>query len=276
MTLEELLHQPQALPSAPGIVKELIQSFEDENISLQDISRKISADQVLTVKLLRLANSAHYHVSRTIGTVDQAVTLLGFLTVRTLVISTGLTGSFKSIKGINPEYFWRYSLHSAVVAKWLARKTHQNLETAFTIGLMHAIGELVMRLGMPDKCEQMDKMIDFWSLRRLEMERIDFGYGYDKVSAALASHWGFPSEFISTLEMFSDPLAEEPVDRLAVIVHLATWFARAYKNGLSVEDMEADFPTEIAEVIGLTFAEVNEEMPSLDELSGGLDVLIAG
>ena len=73
MNIQQLFEQPLALPSAPNVVKELIQSFQDEDVSIQEITKKIELDQVIGAKLLRLANSAHYHASRTIGTIDLAV-----------------------------------------------------------------------------------------------------------------------------------------------------------------------------------------------------------
>ena len=276
MELEALLEQPQALPSAPGIVQELIASFGDEDVSIEEIVRKIAADQVLSAKLLRLANSAYYHVSRSIGTVDHAVVMLGFVTVRTLVISSGLTGSFKPMPGFNLEYFWRYSLHTAVVAKWLAKKTRQNQDAAFTIGLMHAIGQLVMHAGMPQQCLDIDSIGDPWSERRMELETGAFGYHFATVSAELANRWNFPADFSATIAAFPEPLAHEPLNKMAAIVHLAAWFARAQKNALSIEEMSASFPDNVGAAIGLSFDEINDEMPSLDELSEGLDVLITG
>lgn len=276
MKLEALFDHPQALPSAPGVVQELINSFADEDVSTNEIARKIAADQVLSAKLLRLANSAHYHVSRSIGTVDQAVTMLGFVTVRTLVISSGLTGSFKPIKGFDLEYFWRYSLHTAVVAKWLARKTKQHQDMAFTIGLMHAIGQLVMHTAMPEQCAQIDTIAAPWSDNRLQAEKAVLGYDFATVSAELATRWNFPADFSATITAFSEPSAQDPINKMAVVIHLAAWFARAQKNALSVEKMQAAFPNEIGASIGLMFDEINEEMPSLDELSEGLDVLISG
>lgn len=276
MKLEALFDQPQALPSAPGIVQELIHSFSEEHISIPEITKKISADQVLSAKLLRLANSAHYHVSRTIGTVDHAVIMLGFVTVRTLVISSGLTSSFKPTQGFALEYFWRYSLHTAVVAKWLARKTHQNLDMAFTIGLMHAIGQLIMHSAMPEQCRRIDEIADPWNERRLEIEKEALGYHFATVSAELANRWKFPADFAAAIEAFPEPLRHDSLRQMAAIVHLAAWFARAQKNALSIEEMQASFPDDIGACIGLTFNAINDEMPSLDELSEGLDLLITG
>jgi hypothetical protein len=63
---------------------------------------------------------------------------------------------------------------------------------------------------------------------------------------------------------------------MASIVHLAAWFARAQKNALTIEQMQATFPADIGATLGLTFDDINDEMPSLDELSEGLDILISG
>lgn len=276
MKLEALFDQPQALPAAPGIVQDLIKSFGDEGVSSLEIVSRISADQVLSAKLLRLANSAHYHASRTIGTVDGAVNMLGFITVRTLVISSGLIGSFKPIKGFELEYFWRYCLHTAVVAKWLARETEENLDMAFTAGMMHAIGQLVMHAGMPQACLDLDQSTDPWHEDRMAAEARAFGYHFAMVSAELARRWKFPPEFAAAIAAYPQPLQQDPVNKMAAIIHLATWFARAQKNALTVEAMQAAFPDAVGTSLGLDFDAINAAMPSLDELCEGLDQLITG
>ena len=73
MTLDELLQNPKALPTAPKVLADLIHSFEDPEVSVAQITRTLSADPVLSAKLLRLANSAYYKVSRSIATVEDAV-----------------------------------------------------------------------------------------------------------------------------------------------------------------------------------------------------------
>lgn len=121
MKLDALFQQQNALPSIPKVVQEVIDSFNNDSVSIDEIARKLSADQVLSAKLLRLANSSYYHASRTVGSVDDAVLMLGFMTVRTLVVSSGLTGGFKAMPGVDLKQFWRYSLNTAVAAKWIAK-----------------------------------------------------------------------------------------------------------------------------------------------------------
>ena len=128
MTLEELLLHPNALPTVPKVVEELIASFEKPDVCLDEVARTLSLDPVLSAKLLRLANSAYYHVSRRIGNVEDAIRMLGFVTVRTLVISSGLVGGFKTVPGLDLKRFWRYSLHTAVAARYIAKKVGLNTD----------------------------------------------------------------------------------------------------------------------------------------------------
>ena len=276
MNFEALFQQQAALPSIPKVVQEVIESFNNENVSIEDIAKKLSADQVLSAKLLRLANSSYYHVSRTVGTVDDAVLMLGFMTVRTLVVSTGLTGSFKSMSGVDLKQFWRYSLHTAIVAKWLAKKKQLNSDLAFTVGLMHAIGQLVMHAAMPEQLLQVDKIASPIDARRLDVERTSFGYNFSDVSAELARRWRFPVEFSEILKTYPEPQEVKPLNKVAVVIHLAAWRARCEENKYSREEMEATCPAAVAAVIDVSAALLLDELPPLSELGAGMEELISG
>ena len=275
MNFEALFQQQAALPSIPKVVQEVIESFNNENVSIEEISKKLSADQVLSAKILRLANSSYYHVARSIGTVDDAVLMLGFMTVRTLVVSTGLTGSFKSMAGVDLKLFWRYSLHTAIVAKWLAKKLQLNSDLAFTVGLMHAIGQLVMHAGMPEQTLQIDKIASPIDARRLDVERTTFGYDFADVGAELAKRWRFPEEFSTVIKGFAAPVEATSFNKIAAVVHIAAWRARAEENDYSAEEMESTFPEQIAAKLGIAAAVVLEELPPLAELGAGMEELLA-
>ncbi len=274
MTLETLLQNPNALPTAPKVVEELISSFDNVDVSVEEIARKLSLDPVLSAKLLRLANSAYYHVSRRIGNVEDAVRMLGFVTVRTLVISSGLVGGFKTVPGLDLKRFWRYSLHTAVAAKWLAKKVGVNTDLAFTIGMMHALGQLVMHAGLPTEAQALDQSVDPYDAGRMQAERAALGYDFAQVGAELAVRWKFPDIFADTIRAFPDAAGHAPSGRMAGVIHLAAWRARADEMKMTDEQRAAALPVEVVAGLGLGADEILQDMPSLPELSAGLEELI--
>ncbi len=273
MTLETLLQNPNALPTAPKVVEELISSFENADVMVEEIARKLSLDPVLSAKLLRLANSAYYHVSRRIGNVEDAIRMLGFVTVRTLVISSGLVGGFKTVPGLDLKRFWRYSLHTAVAGKWIAKKVGVNTDLAFTIGMMHAIGQLVMHSGMSAEATELDKTVGTYDAGRLAAEREAFGFDFAEVGAELATRWKFPDVFADTIRAFPHP-DMTPASRMAGVVHLAIWRARVEELKLTPEQAAESLPLAITENLGLVPDELLDDMPSLSDLSAGLEELI--
>ena len=275
MNFDALFLQQHALPTIPKVVQEVIDSFNNDRVSVEEIAKKLAADQVLSAKILRLANSSYYHVSRSIGTVDDAVLMLGFMTVRTLVVSTGLTNGFKNVPGFDLKKFWRYSMHTAVVAKWLAKHKKTNSDLAFTVGMMHAIGQLVMHAAMPEEMMEVDKIAGPLDARRFDVETNSFGYSFADVGAELAVRWKFPIEFAMAIRSFPHPLTDEKFDSIAAVIHLAAWRARGFEHNLTAEELDATFPTEVAAKLGISSGLMLTDMPPLSELTEGLESLIS-
>lgn len=271
MSLNALFQNPQTLPNVPKVVHELIASFNQESVTVAEITDKVRADQVLSAKLLRAANCAHYGVPRTIASVEEAVLLLGFNNIRTIVIGSGIAGSAKPAPGLNLNAFWHYSVRTAAAAKWVAKKAGADAEVAFTLGMMHAIGQLVMHAAMPDKMLLLDKAVSAIDPRRIDIESQQFGFNFHEVGAELADRWHFPPDFVSVLRHIPEPPAEE---RMANVVHVAVWAARADALGFTAEERAGTVPAEVLHHLGLTEASVLEEMPPLAELAEGLDSLI--
>jgi HD-like signal output (HDOD) protein len=274
MRLEALFEQPHALPAIPQVVHELIDSFNNEGVSVDQVARRLSADPVLSARVLRLANSAYYHASGSIGTMNDALAMLGFVTVRTLVISSGLTGGYTAMPGIDLKSFWRYSLHTAAVGSWLARKTGSNPDLTFTVCLMHAIGELVMHAGMPEQMLQLDRLVTPIDARRLHLERVSFGYTYADVGAQLATRWRFPATFSGSIRHFPDPVAGKEFNPVAALLHVAAWRARAEHGGLNEKELAATLPTAVLQTLKLRPDVVLVAMPPMSKLVEGLDLLV--
>ena len=145
---------------------------------------------------------------------------------------------------------------------------------AFTIGMMHAIGQLVMHSGMAAEASALDKTVGPYEAARLQAERDAFGFDFAQVGAELANRWKFPDIFADTIRAFPDPAASNPASRMAGVVHLATWRTRAEELKLNPDELAATLPLAVAESLGLSADELLEDMPSLSDLSAGLEELI--
>ncbi|MBQ1784504.1 MAG: HDOD domain-containing protein [Gammaproteobacteria bacterium] len=146
MNTDLLLRYATRMPSLPKLVQEIIQAFNQPNVDADLIAGKVMLDQVLTAKILRLANSSFYGGRRSIESANDAVVLLGFDALRNLVIASAVAGAFQNVAGhIDFTAFWRKSYMVAALAKWLVRRCGARgptPDTAFTAGLLHEIGSL--------------------------------------------------------------------------------------------------------------------------------------
>ena len=94
--MKQMIQSATNLPSIPKVVQELIASFNNQNISSMQISEILSNDQALTAKVMRMANSVRYGGHRKVGSVKDAVLVLGLNSLRTLVLAAGFTSNLKA------------------------------------------------------------------------------------------------------------------------------------------------------------------------------------
>ncbi|MEI8158280.1 MAG: HDOD domain-containing protein, partial [Burkholderiales bacterium] len=176
---------------------------------------------------------------------------------------------------IDARQFWRHSLHTAVVSRHLGAQVAIKPDLAFTVGLMHAIGELVMHLGMPQEMLAVDAAQRLLDPNRLATEQATFGYTHADVGAELARRWKFPTQFSKAIAGAANPLAQTDFDPLSALVNIAAWRSRSEENQLSLQEQEADWSSKLAAKIPLSRNAVLQDLPSLEVLSQGLESLLA-
>ncbi len=264
MQIEKLLRQPNALPSAPKVVRKLIETFEQEEVDIMEAAMHIESDPVLTAKLLKLANSAFFGLHRSVATARDAISVMGLIKVRALVIGASLGDCFHMVGGVNLNQFWRYSLNSANLSRYLALPIKIDENTAFTAGLIHAIGELVMHVGMPEAMIDLDRSVPMLDLKRARAERGLFGYGYADVGAALARDWRFPRKMIDAIEHQNAPFDNEVYEPIAGVIHIASWRARAEELDFRSDNLISTYPDPVGLALGIDpDVVVGEEIPAL-------------
>ncbi|RJP66667.1 MAG: HDOD domain-containing protein [Comamonadaceae bacterium] len=274
MQLEALLNYPRALPAMSRTVSDLLAEMNKDDPSPKKVADLVAHDPALTTRVLRLSNSAFFRVSRQIGNAEEAVALLGMTHVRSLVMAAALGSSFKNVPGVEMVQFWRYSLRVADISRSLAGVLRQNEGNAFTAGLVHAIGDLIMHIAMPDLIGPIDMGTPPLDLRRAEVERSALGYTYAEVGAGMAEKWQFPQTIVSALKNQISPFDGDAYDPLGGVLHLASWRARAEEIQLDDSGLAATFPDMVGLTLGLDLDSVLGKDPTEWSFSQALGAFI--
>jgi HD-like signal output (HDOD) protein len=98
--MERLFDSSKALPSIPRVMQEIFATLNKEDFEVDEITRPLQQDPAMSAKVLRMANSAHYCQQRAVSSVDDAVVVVGLDAIRTMVIASGLVGSFSIIEPV--------------------------------------------------------------------------------------------------------------------------------------------------------------------------------
>jgi HD-like signal output (HDOD) protein len=264
MNLDKLLKQPNTLPSAPKVVRKLIDTFNQEDVDLLYAASLIEDDPVLTAKLLKMANSAFFGLHRSVSNARDAINVMGLIKVRALVIGASLGEGFHSVGSVNLNQFWRYSLNAANLSRYIALPIKIDENTAFTAGLVHGIGELMMHVGMPEAMLDLDRSIPMLDLKRARAEQGLFGYSYAEVGAALAREWRFPKKMVDAIQHQTAPFDNDVYEPIAGVIHVASWRARAQELSLGSEGLINTYPDPVGVALGIDpDIIVGENIPSL-------------
>ncbi|MCM5704089.1 HDOD domain-containing protein [Larsenimonas salina] len=275
--MDQLFEKIHQLPNVPEVVMELLENFNNRNISVDEVSSSIKKDPNLSLKVLRMANSARYGAGRNVASIDDAVMLLGFDCVKTLVIASGVTCAFKELPGLDRREFWRESFMVANIAKTILRNSKLKgtlPETAFTCGILHNIGLTLMHIGEPEKMLRIDKLVEQGAIRS-ELEQNQFGYDYTQVGAELARRWRFPETIRTALEYQNAPLSAEPFSPYAASVHLASYLYRCIVNGKTEEEALSQFPADVRKPLSLDLLTLYEEIVELMRHDDDIDAILA-
>lgn len=228
LTQDDIVQNLNDLPSLPAVVMELLNSIDAEEVDIAVLAKKVAQDGALTAKTLRLANSALYGLQVKVTTIQQAITFLGFQTARNLITAAALTGCFSGSRctGFSHQAFWRHSIATAVCARLLARHLRFNEDYAFTAGLLHDIGKLVLVSCFPDHYAQVIAWRQAHDTTWLDAERAVLGIDHVDAGLALAEHWNFSDTMRLAIGHHHAP-ETAGAGFLAAIVHVADGMAHA-------------------------------------------------
>ena len=261
MTLSALLSRQFQFPSMPRVLALMLNELDQPDVDLKKINQLVGSDPALTTRLLQVANSDAFALGGKVVSAAQALALLSLAQIRAIAQEAATGASLKAVPGINLQDFWDYCLDTAKVSRSIAGLIHQDQQAAFTAGLLHASGSLVMHVCVPQDMELLAGQVGLLDLRRASIERNQLGYNYADVGAGLARQWAFPQILIDALENQCAPFRNNVYEPLAGVVHLAVWRTRAREAGLTSNRLAVTFPGAVGLALGLDMDMVLQQDP---------------
>jgi putative nucleotidyltransferase with HDIG domain len=189
-----------ALPTLPVIARQVLEHMNNPDSSIKDIASVVSKDQSMSTRILQLVNSAFYGFPKRIGTISHAISILGFETVKSLILGVSVIDTFK-VREFDMLNFWRHSIETAALCSHIAGKVrYVRTDEAFTIGLIHDVGKLVFMLKVPEEYKLLLEKHQQQGGEMWVLEREAFDLEHAQVGAQIAQLWNFPLPFINAME----------------------------------------------------------------------------
>jgi len=240
--LKQLISNIRNLPTPPIVFEQIQKVMHDPDASMGDVASILAEDPAMSVKVLKLTNSAFYGLSREIDSVKHAVMIIGLEAVKNLVLSASVLNMFKANEG-NKEYhesFWRHSLATAFASRIVAQRLKVgktfNPDPAFSIGLIHDIGKMVFSCFMP---KEMQMILDYRKthpgIPDVEAEMAILGFNHAQLGGQLAVTWKLPVRMADAIGFHHNPEAPNGSDNFAYLTNLADYVALV---GFPIETME--------------------------------------
>jgi len=249
MDIKDFLKKIKDLPTISSVANQINLNEKDRSLTAKSLSDIISRDPALTAKVLKLANSAYYGLVREVATLDRAVTVLGFETVKNLALTVSVFNVFRSRQGqlIDFRDLWYHSLGTAVAAKAICSRTpallhDKNLaEQAFLCGIIHDIGKIAMVRNLPEEMAQVFERMQQTQVPQYEAERELIGFTHQRAGQALADAWHFPEEYLKVIRQHHAPAVTQEGDprtmQLIMAVYIGNKIAKVMHLGASTDPL---------------------------------------
>lgn len=266
----QMLAGLRQLPIMPAVVQEVIASFDQPAVDVPTLAKKIAEDGGLTTKVLRLANSAFYGVPGQVGSIEEAVMLLGFASIRSLVVAAALQHAFPATEGgmLDREGFWHRSIRMANCARVVAKRAKRNREMAFVAGLLCDVGLVVLDMLLPEKLAEAQARARSSGADLLQAEREASGVDHIAVGADAARQWNFPAPLQDAIR-YGWPSDSAPGEPLADVVRVARGLMRMLEGGGEAGDAASGLSEAAAARLGLDGAAIEGCLSELAAPSQG-------
>ncbi len=240
----------ERMPAFPKSVQTVLSLTRRVDCEARDIVAAIERDPVMTIKLLKVINSAFYALPRKVSAVDQAVALLGINTIKNMALAFAASGMLpeRNEAGFDVSDYLAHSLATAELARVLCKRVPgADANDAYVVGLLHDFGKIVFAQGMGTEFRQALSLAQTQGMPLVEAERSLMGIDHTVAGGLLAERWQFPPEVVRCIRQHhpvpnaEEPLDSEPLDR---VLFLANQLSRHLQLGHAGSPVVAPWPAD--------------------------------
>lgn len=264
ISLDSLIKKIEELPALPDIVVKLLNASRDPMISTRDMVELIKHDPALTVKVLRLCNSSYYGLPRKINSIQEALVYIGTDTLVNFVLAGCLSSFYQQAQdgyGLEKGELWRHSVGCAIASQRIAGREGADAGgLAFTAGLVHDIGKIVLNTYVGDKIEEIMKRVDDEQISFDQAEKQVLGFSQTEAGAELARRWNLPEPLIESIAYHQHPQRAKVAPKLVAQVHLGNILCISFGIGVGTDGLAYTFHPHALDHTGI-------EVPQLFHLS---------
>ncbi|MDQ7053628.1 MAG: HDOD domain-containing protein [candidate division KSB1 bacterium] len=222
--LQQVVQMTEEFPAPPTILNRILELTNNPTTQVEQVAEVLATEPAVAAKVLKQSNSAFYGRSRKISSIHDAVIMLGFYTIRSLVVATAAHSLY--FRGQESQQLrhsmWEHSLATAIAARMVARALRNvNPEVAYIAGLLHDVGKLVLLDRWPQRFAQVVEQPNDASVASLEIELEQFGFTHPLVGAVLIDRWLFPQPLVAAVALHHEV---DSLNEIPGIVHYANIF----------------------------------------------------
>jgi putative nucleotidyltransferase with HDIG domain len=272
-SLDNLPDHAEALPSLPEVVNYLTRSLSDEGADVDTLSHHINSDPAIVARLLAAANSVTSGFSTRIFTAKQAFLVLGIDRIVSIILASALTYRYDTrSSGFDARMLWRHSLGVATCARVLAEQTGHNPDLAFTGGLLHDIGQMLMFVASPGSYLQSLELHRQNDIPLVSAERSIFGYDHTAAGRILAITWNLPAEIVNAISAHHNP--DEIACETGNLVHVSEVLSHALDLGEQPNNRVPDLSELACAQLGLSWPRIEKHFAEIEARYDGIRIAL--
>ncbi len=256
------------MPTFSQNVVRILDLTSDINTAPKDLVRLVEHDPVLTIKVLKLVNSAYFGLSKKVTSIKQGVVYIGINTIKNLAVSIAAIGALPRTNeaGFDMDDFWYHSLFTATVAKLIAQERgfpKTEITTFFIAGLLHDIGQIVFAQFIP---ETYRKVLHTAAKKGVTIDRVErsaFGMDHAEVGGILAEKWQLPADLVRCIRYHHAFEEIEDPGALEMSVFVANQVAKQQVEEANRVSAIEPFPSAVSEWLQMPLEDVAGSLPEL-------------